>query len=96
MVCMMNTTDGSTPKGSPLPDSERAALLRHVRARGERQTVAALGINRQTLGRALGGLTIYPGSIALIRQGLARLDVEDARGADAEHLAAESAPRGRR
>lgn len=83
----MNTTNRPIPKGAPLPESERAALLRFVRARGEGQTAAALGLNRQTLARAMGGLPIYPGSVALVRQGLARLEADDAREAAAVELA---------
>jgi hypothetical protein len=76
----------SQPKGTPLPAPERVSLLRQVRRVGERVAQAALGVNTQTLGRALGGLTIYPGSTALIRQGLAKLEAADKLDSDAENV----------
>ena len=48
---------------------------------GERVTLARLGISRQTLARCLGGLGLYPGTHALIRQRLDVLDSERCRTA---------------
>lgn len=80
-------TKFSPPKGTPLLEAERAELMRHVRESGERVVLAALGIHGQTLGRALGGLTIHRGSVALIHQGLAKLEAADQRARDAEQIA---------
>lgn len=87
----MRTANPHAPKGSPFPEPDRSILARRVRAIGERLALVALGVNRQTLGRALGGLTLYPGSIALLRQGLARLEILDSRNRAAERLASEPA-----
>jgi hypothetical protein len=83
----IRVSTAAAPKGLSLPEPERAALSCHVRNMGERTALAALGLNRQTLARALSGLTLYPGSIALVRQGLARLEAETEREREAKQIA---------
>ena len=74
------------PKGAPLPEAERVLLARHTRRCGEQLLLAVVEVSRQTLARALGGLTLYPGTRALIRQGLAKLEDAELRIAEAERL----------
>jgi hypothetical protein len=75
MADMFTTKTGmSKSKGSPLPDLERAALMLLVQAHGERFVLQAIGVNGQTFARAVAGLPIYPGSAALIRIGLSKLE----------------------
>ncbi len=64
-------------KGSALPEAERRRLADLVDQVGEREAVGLLGCNRQTLARCLGGLGVYPGTVALIRDGLARVRLDD-------------------
>ena len=46
--------------------------------RSERAVVAALRTNRQTFARILAGLPVRAGSLALVRQELARIEAEAA------------------
>ncbi len=62
--------------GASLSDPIRRRLAGLVARHGERQTVARLGVSRQSLARALAGLALYPGTHALIRQRLDALDAE--------------------
>lgn len=54
-----------------LTDTERAHLMREVRRRGEQGAASHLGVARQTITRALARLRLLPGSVLLIRTGLA-------------------------
>jgi len=45
-----------------------------VRDEGEARAAARLGVDRRTLARAIAGLPLYPGTIALLQQGLARAE----------------------
>lgn len=65
---------------APLADGIRRRLVALVRRIGERETVSAIGVSRQTLGRALGGLGLYPSTHFAIE---ARLDALDAKDGDA-------------
>jgi hypothetical protein len=55
-----------------LTAEERRALLVLIEKMGERAVVAELNVSRQALGRALAGLGVRRGTIALLRAGLAR------------------------
>jgi hypothetical protein len=50
---------------------ERRALHALIEKFGERALVAKLNVSRQALGRALAGLGVRRGTIALVRAGLA-------------------------
>jgi len=60
-------------KGFPLPENERTKLADAVRARGEPAILEAAGLSRNALARALAGLPVYAGTIALVREGLGKL-----------------------
>lgn len=54
-----------------LSADERRALLILIEKTGERAVLAELNVSRQALGRALAGLGVRRGTIALVRAGLA-------------------------
>jgi len=54
-----------------LSAEERRALHALIEKFGERALVAELNVSRQALGRALAGLGVRRGTIALVRAGLA-------------------------
>lgn len=54
-----------------LSAEERHALLILIEKMGERAVLAELNVSRQALGRALAGLGVRRGTIALVRAGLA-------------------------
>lgn len=58
-------------KNSALSAEERRALHALIEKFGERALVAELNVSRQALGRALAGLGVRRGTIALVRAGLA-------------------------
>lgn len=58
--------------GAPLGGRERDALGRLVRERGEYEVVRDFEIGRATLARALAGLGLRRGTLALIRERLRR------------------------
>lgn len=60
-------------KGTALTDGERRLLWGLYQKFGEPRVAEMIGINRQTFARALAGLPIYNGSIALIQIGLKKL-----------------------
>lgn len=66
-----------------LSAEERRALHALIESFGERALVAELNVSRQALGRALAGLGVRRGTIALVRAGLAapniRAKLEDKR-----------------
>ena len=51
---------------------ERNRLCKLIDELGERETLARLGLNRHVVARAAGGLSIRRGSLALLRDALAR------------------------
>lgn len=62
------------PRGIPLPSPVRDRLSRYVERVGEHEAVAALGISRNALARALGGLRLYGTTRNLIRDRLDRIE----------------------
>ncbi len=64
---------------TPIPDPLRRRVAALVASVGERRTSARLGISRHTLARVVGGLSVYAGTHAIIRQRLDALDAELAR-----------------
>lgn len=60
------------PPVPPLTDDERAALMLEVRRAGEPSAIRRLGVPRQTLARAIAGLSLRAGTILVIREALAR------------------------
>jgi uncharacterized membrane protein len=54
----------------PCPDDLRKALRALVERRGEKAAIAAVGISRATLSRALAGLGVRRGTVAQIRGAL--------------------------
>jgi hypothetical protein len=54
-----------------LAAEERRALLVLIEKMGERAVLAELKVSRQSLGRALAGLGVRRGTVALLRAGLA-------------------------
>ncbi len=50
---------------------ERTTLLTLIERMGERAVLAELHVSRQSLGRALAGLGVRRGTVALVRVGLA-------------------------
>lgn len=56
------------PRGAPLPPKIRVQLAAAVRDRSERQVARGCGCSRPALARALAGLPIYPGTVALIER----------------------------
>lgn len=68
----------TTPRVSPLTDTELARLMREVRSRGEHRAAVQIGVARVTLARALARLPLQRGSLLLIRVGLASLDPSSA------------------
>jgi hypothetical protein len=58
-------------KDVALTAEERRALLILIEKMGERAVLAELNVSRQALGRALAGLGVRRGTIALVRAGLA-------------------------
>lgn len=52
---------------APLDASERAALADLVHTAGEAECARRIGLSRQSVARAIAGLRVYPGTIALIR-----------------------------
>jgi hypothetical protein len=64
----------SKPLGSPLDEIDRARVRRLVERRGERETATLLGVADRTLIRCLAGLGVYPGTRALVRLALDRIE----------------------
>jgi len=56
--------------GSSLPRELRIPLKRAVEREGDRAVARRLGLSRATITRAMAGLRIMPGSIALLRERL--------------------------
>jgi hypothetical protein len=46
--------------GEPLAAEHREKLLAFVKATGERQAMARIGVSRQAMTRAMSGLGVYP------------------------------------
>ena len=55
------------PKGAPLPDDLLRRFRAWVKARGEAAAVQEVGVQPETFARALAGLPVYPGTVALVR-----------------------------
>ncbi|MGC4116145.1 MAG: hypothetical protein QM765_16505 [Myxococcales bacterium] len=62
------------PRGHRLPTPVRTRLAQAVDAFGEDFVRAACGVSRIALARALGGLPVLAGTIALVERGLGRLE----------------------
>lgn len=60
-----------TARDLALTAEERRALLILIEKMGERAVLSELSVSRQALGRALAGLGVRRGTVALIRAGLA-------------------------
>lgn len=56
--------------GSSLPRELRAPLKRAVEKEGDRAVARRCGLSHTTISRAMAGLRIMPGSIALLRERL--------------------------
>jgi hypothetical protein len=56
--------------GSSLPRELRIPLKRAVEREGDRAVARRLGLSRATITRAMAGLRIMPGTIALLRERL--------------------------
>ena len=56
--------------GSSLPRELRVPLKRAVEREGDRAVARRLGLSRSTITRAMAGLRIMPGTIALLRERL--------------------------
>jgi hypothetical protein len=67
-----NTPATRKPNGVPLPDDLRAKLIFLVREVGENAARARVGLSTNTFARALAGLTVYKGTIAIVREALER------------------------
>lgn len=65
---------GNAAMGASLPVADKARLSDLVARIGEPRTVKTIGIPRQTLARALAGLGLRRGTIALIQQRLGSLE----------------------
>jgi hypothetical protein len=59
-----------------LSAEERQRLRSLLDSLGEREALARLGLNRHLVARAVGGLSIRRGSVALLRDALARQAME--------------------
>lgn len=93
---MRPSPDTDTPqrhRGSPLAPDDRARLAQAVHDRGQRVVLAAACTGRHALAAAMAGLPIMEGTRALVLRGLARLDAEAVREAQAARLAGESGGR---
>jgi hypothetical protein len=60
------------PRGHALPPELHARLADLVAREGETAAQARLDLSRSALYRALAGLAVLPGTLALIRAGLSR------------------------
>lgn len=70
----MNTSAcprGRTPNSKPLPDDLRRDLFALVAQVGESKARQIAGVSRGAFARALAGLGVYPGTVALVRIALA-------------------------
>ena len=63
-----------------IPVPIRSRLAEAVAAFGEEYVRAACGVSRNAFARALGGLPVLAGTVALVERGLGRLDAEKAVG----------------
>ena len=54
--------------GTPLPERERQAIRRLVAERGERQACVDLQVAAATLARAIAGMPLARGTLALMRE----------------------------
>ncbi|WP_437763437.1 hypothetical protein WMF27_40985 [Sorangium sp. So ce281] len=79
-----------------LSAEERRTLHALIEELGERAVLAELSVSRQALGRALAGLSVRRGTIALVRAGLAspNLRAKSEEPKDAIHLVGSAAPQG--
>lgn len=79
-----------------LSAEERRALYALIEEFGERAVLAELNVSRQALGRALAGLGVRRGTIALVRAGLASPDLraKSEEPKDAIHLVGSAVPPG--
>jgi hypothetical protein len=59
---------------APLTSGERALLARYVREVGEARALTELALGRQTLARAIAGLSLRRGTIALVRARFGRME----------------------
>ena len=75
-----------------VPEILRTRIRRLVSTGGERSACAQLRVNRTTLARALGGLPVQVGTIALINQQLAIVEQTEQRHAHAARTALASHP----
>ena len=57
-----------TKKGNPLAASLRKRLAAAVLKKSERQVAETCGCSRQALARALAGLPVYRGTVALVER----------------------------
>jgi hypothetical protein len=65
--------DATSRRGIPLPFEIRSRIRALIDERGERQVIDLLGLSRQTLARCVGGLGVYRGTHALVRERLEAL-----------------------
>ena len=66
----MTRQQAGIAKGDYLPDADRARLAVLVKKMGEGEAVRLCNCNRHTFARALAGLSVYRGTIALIQKAL--------------------------
>jgi predicted DNA-binding protein (UPF0251 family) len=62
----------SKPQGIELPKADRDQLRKLIEDIGENAAREQLGISRGAFSRCLAGLTVRPGTVALVRQGLGK------------------------
>ena len=89
LTLMVTHTCTSIPgaQGVVLSADGRARLAALIAARGERVVAVAVRVGRPALGRVLAGLPVRLGTIALVEQGIAKLEADGDCVANAERLA---------
>jgi hypothetical protein len=61
-------------QGEAAPQDVRDAITALLAAHGEAATVDRLGVDRQTFARVLAGLPVRRGTLALVRESLAKTE----------------------
>ncbi len=65
-----NSTPQRSPASAPVPEDLRAALAALVAKVGENEARNRVGLSRSAFTRALAGLGVYPGTVAMLRAAL--------------------------
>jgi hypothetical protein len=64
----------STPRAAPVPPELRSELAGLVARVGENEARRAVNLSRTSFTRVLAGLTVYPGTRALLQAGLGSVE----------------------